>query len=63
VICLTDKPAEAESIGPLVTLRAQAVRHERTGGVLGCRVEVIKDKRRGRAWSHEEVRRGPLGLR
>jgi recombination protein RecA len=63
VICLTDKPAEAESIGPLVTLRVQAVRRDRGEGLFGLRVDAVKDKRRGRAWSDEDVRRGPLGLR
>lgn len=64
VVCLTDKPDErTESLGPLVNLRARAGRRDRGGGRFGCRVEVIKDKRRGRVWDDEDSRRGPVGLR
>jgi recombination protein RecA len=63
VICLTEKPADAASIGPLVNLRAQAVRRDHGQGGFGCRVEAVKDKRRAKTWSDEDVRRGPVGLR
>ena len=58
VVCLTEKPTSSPSIGSMVSLRAEARRH-----VDAIRIRIVKDKRRGPSWSHEEKVRGPAGLR
>ncbi|HSI04065.1 MAG: recombinase A [Myxococcota bacterium] len=58
VACLTEKPASNDSLGSLVSLRAEAKR-ERTATTL----LMLKDKRHGPGWAHHEECRGPLGLR
>lgn len=63
VVCLTEKPDRAPSLGPLVNLRARSVRRDHGDGRFLCDVEAVKDKRRGRSWRDGDVRRGPLGLR
>ncbi len=65
ILCLTKKHAAAASISSLVSLRAQA-RHSLEGprnGRVRCGVEITKDKHRGPGWTHDEVLRGPPGLR
>ena len=62
LVCLTRKEADQGSLGALVSLRAQARRRALGGGRYALGLEVLKDKRRGPGWRHEEVRRGPLGL-
>ncbi len=70
VVALTAKPAEAPSLGSLVSLRAEARRlpgfEPAAEGAAGfpCRLEVrvLKDKRRGPGRVHREVCRGPAGL-
>jgi recombination protein RecA len=62
VLCLTRKAAHTPSLGSLVSMRAE-VRRERTGpGRFRCVVTVLKDKRHGAGWTHEETRRGVPGL-
>jgi recombination protein RecA len=63
LVCLTEKAAEAPSLGSLVSLRAQAVRTWLARDRFACELRVRKDKRRGPMWSEREVYRGPLGLR
>lgn len=68
VVCLTEKPPDAPSLGSMVSLRVAAMRDKPSpgGGEPGpfrCRIEVHKDKRRGPGWSHSEIVRGPTGLR
>jgi len=69
IVCITDKPADAPSIGSMVSLRAEFLREPVTStagearAVYRCKVKVLKDKRRGPNWSHQEVVRGPAGLR
>lgn len=72
VLVLTEKPAGAASVGSLVSLRGEALRRRidpaEEGGAEGparfaCRLHVLKDKRRGPGWGHEEICRGPAGLR
>jgi recombination protein RecA len=63
IVCLTRTPAQAPSLGALVSLRAQAERVPRKDGSFGCTLRVIKDRRRQPGWTHREDRRGPLGLR
>ena len=62
VVCLTEKAERDASIGSLVSLRAHARRGERLGDRYRCRVEALKDKRRGPGWSFGEICRGPEGL-
>ena len=63
VLCLTMKTERQPSLGSLVTVRGQARRIRRGDGRYACRVEVLKDKRRGPGWTDEEHRRGPDGVR
>lgn len=60
VVCLTDKSTEAASLGSLVSLRAEALRHRKEG--FGVVVRALKDKRRGPGWTHTAKRRGPAGF-
>jgi recombination protein RecA len=70
VVVLTDKPADAPSLGSLVSLRAEAQRAPRFGlaapesAGFPCRVEVrvLKDKRRGPGRTSQEICHGPAGL-
>ena len=61
VVCLTEKTAEAGSLGSLVSLRAEATRissrdeHE-------VSVRALKDQRRGPGWSRATKVRGPAGM-
>lgn len=61
VLCLTDKPEEAASIGSLVSLRAEALR-ARERPHFAVTVRVLKDKRRGPGFTQTLARRGPPGL-
>jgi recombination protein RecA len=63
IVCLTDKSAEAPSLGSIVSLRAEALRVTAGPARFRCKLCVLKDKRRGPRWSHDEVVRGPDGLR
>jgi recombination protein RecA len=63
ILCLTDKPRDAPSLGSLVSLRAEATRARHPEGGFRCTLTVIKDKRRAPDWSREERLRGPAGLR
>lgn len=62
VLCLTETPPEAPSLGSLVSLRAEATRRRLGEGRYACEIHVIKDKRRGPGWRWREVWRGPEGL-
>jgi recombination protein RecA len=62
VVFLTAKPAAAPSLGALVSVRAIA-RRERGESGFACGLTAIKDKRRAPGWRHQEVCRGPAGLR
>ncbi len=62
LLCITEKDSRRPSLGPLVSLRAEAVRTERTGDRFRCEVRVLKDKLRGPGWTHSEVCHGPDGL-
>jgi recombination protein RecA len=63
LLCLTEKNAEAPSLGSLVSLHVHAVRKWQGGDRFECELRVTKDKQRGPTWSESEVCRGPLGLR
>ena len=62
LVCLTEKESKAFSLGSLVSLRAHAERQRSSDNRFVCRLRVLKDKRRGPAWSHEEFCCGPAGL-
>lgn len=59
VVCLTEKPPTHDSLGSLVSLRAQAKRVD----LRTIELSALKDKRYGPGWSEREVCRGPAGLR
>ncbi|MBC7792524.1 MAG: recombinase A [Clostridia bacterium] len=59
VACLTEKPSVNDSLGSLVSLRAQAQRI----GTTTIELSALKDKRHGPGWSEREVCSGPAGLR
>jgi recombination protein RecA len=63
LLCLTDRPDDAPSLSPLVSLRGVARRSRVGEDRFSCRVEIVRDKRRGPGWSFEEVCCGPPGLR
>ncbi|WP_428266818.1 recombinase A [Haliangium sp.] len=62
LVCITEKPRDAASLGTLVSLRTEVVRaaHE---GAFACELTVLKDKSRGPGWTQREVVHGPAGLR
>jgi recombination protein RecA len=62
LVCLTDKASEAPSLGSLVSLRVHARRKRIAEDRFACELIVLKDKRRGTTWAHEEICRGPAGL-
>lgn len=61
ILCLTRKDASSPSLGSLISVRGEARRVPGTDHYT-CEVQVLKDKRRGPGWAHEEVCRGPDGL-
>ena len=61
IVFLTEKSADAGSLGSLISLRAEALR-ARDGGRFACTVRAIKDKRRGPGWIHDEGFRAPAGM-
>jgi recombination protein RecA len=62
LVCLTEKESKAFSLGSLVSLRAHAERKRSSERRFACRLQVLKDKRRGPTWAHEEFCHGPAGL-
>lgn len=67
VVCLTDKPPTAPSLGSLVSLRGESTRRRTSRDSTGdegfaCDLRVLKDKRRGPGWTWRGVHRGPAGL-
>jgi recombination protein RecA len=62
LVCLTEKQSKTFSLGSLVSLRAHTERKQISNNSFVCRLHVLKDKRRGPTWSHEELCRGPAGL-
>ncbi|MCP4574134.1 MAG: recombinase A [bacterium] len=67
VVCLTDKPPTAPSLGSLVSLRGESMRRRTSRDSTGdegfaCHLRVLKDKRRGPGWTWRGVHRGPEGL-
>ncbi|HKI97009.1 MAG TPA: recombinase A [bacterium] len=62
VLCLTRKAAAAPSLGSLVAVRAAALQERSGADRYRCMVTVLKDKRHGAGWRHEEVLHGVPGL-
>ena len=62
ILCLTAKTEQQPSLGSLVSVRGHALRIRRGTGRFACRVQALKDKRRGPGWTDEEWCRGPDGL-
>ena len=62
LVCLTEKDSAAFSLGSLVSLRAHAEKKTAADNHFTCALRVLKDKRRGPTWSHEELYTGPAGL-
>lgn len=62
VVCLTQKPAVAPSIGSLVSLRAEAKRTRLGPGRYDVELEVVKDKRQGPGARSHEVCHAPAGM-
>ncbi|MBI3065901.1 MAG: recombinase A [Deltaproteobacteria bacterium] len=60
--CLTEKERRVFSLGSLVSLRAHAEKKRIAESRFACALRVLKDKRRGPTWSHEEFYSGPAGL-
>jgi len=61
VLCLTEKPPAAPSLGSLVAVRAEALRERVPGGGFRVILRGIRDRRRAPGWVHEEAREGPEG--
>jgi recombination protein RecA len=62
LVCLTEKESAAFSLGSLVSLRAHAEKKRASENRFACALRVLKDKRRGPTWDHEELYFGPVGL-
>lgn len=62
VVCLTAKPADAVSLGSLVSLRVEVLRRRDGDGYLAT-ARALKDKQRGPGWSVATRLAGPPGLR
>ena len=62
ILCLTAKTERQPSLGSLVAVRGHAQRTHHGEDRFACRVQALKDKRRGPGWADEEWCRGPDGL-
>jgi recombination protein RecA len=62
LVGLTEKESKRFSLGSLISLRVHAERKRSSDNRFACRLRVLKDKRRGPTWTHEEFCRGPAGL-
>ncbi len=62
VVFLTHQRGSS-SLGSLISLRVRARRQRIATDRFRCWLEVLKDKRRGPTWGHDEVCRGAPGMR
>ena len=64
IVCLTEKPDEAASLGPLVSLRAAARREAAEPDQGGCRavLDVLRDRRRPGRWRDTLACAAPEGI-
>ena len=63
VVLLTEKPASTASVGSMISLRIEAQRQRIDEAHFSIRFNILKDKRHGPSWTHEEIAYGPAGLR
>jgi recombination protein RecA len=63
IVCLLEKQPDAPSLGSLISLRGEARRGRHPQGGFLVELYVLKDKRRAPGWAHQELCRGPAGLR
>jgi recombination protein RecA len=61
IVLLTQKPPSSPSLGSMISLRVEARRSPEDEARFRVRLDVLKDKRRGPGWSHEEIFQGPPG--
>jgi recombination protein RecA len=59
VVCITDKPSDAPSLGSLISLRTEALRLYAGDRDCDVTLRALKDKHRGPGWSHTLKRRTP----
>jgi recombination protein RecA len=64
VVVLTEKSADAASLGSLVSLHAEALRARASSPSAGFELTIraLKDKRRGPGWTKKSKARGPAGF-
>lgn len=63
IVLITEKSAQAASVGSMISLRVEAQRERLDEGRFSIHFAILKDKRHGPSWAHEEVARAPAGLR
>lgn len=61
IVLITQKPPTSPSLGSMISLRVEARRSPEGEARFRVQLDVLKDKRRGPGWSHEEIFRGPPG--
>ena len=62
VLFLTAKPAQAPSLGSLISLYSRILRKRVDSGRFRFSLHIIKDKQRAPVWEHVEQLYGPPGL-
>lgn len=62
LLFLTHKRREAGSLGSLISLRCAGAKWRSAFNRFTWELDVLKDKRQGPGWRHEEVCHGPDGL-
>jgi recombination protein RecA len=62
LVVLARKPAGGDPVVPLASLRVESKLRRKAFDRFTCRLQILKDKRQGTGWSHEEICRGPDGL-
>src|SRR5439155_22837109 len=62
LVCITEKDQNTFSLGSLVSLRVQAERKSMPPNEFACTLRMLKDKRRGPTWTHEDLNCGVAGL-
>ena len=63
ILCLTQKTDTSISLGPLVSLYAKAHRQHLAENHFSIELRILKDKKSGPTWTHQEFCSGPPGLR
>ncbi len=63
IVCLTEKPDPASSLGSLVSLHGHGSCRREGDARFVCTLTISKDKRNGPGWQQQEAYHGPPGLR